>query len=310
MISLAKDLAAALERDGYSAAVINPRFIKPLDREMLARYASRVAAFVTFEDHVKMGGFGSAVVEALEEMGLSVPVVRIGWPDQFIEHGKVDALRARYGLTVRGRARAGSSAAHTPAPPHARRFLDNAQDIGMFDEVELEKAGKYFAIVGPQVSEADINTIFPTSFPSKDDLVQFYLRYNGGSRSPQGCVIFCGNPAHKTSREALDKLNVEAFSSVSLNPNDRMLPFSPILRHHAAMLELYAKTPSMKEFYEQHLPFAFGHSGEDLCINLMNGSIWYMDYTEYQNGAIEISSTFRDFILNYWNNAEPRVTGH
>src|SRR5579863_9736276 len=56
MISLAKSLAELLERDGYSAAVINPRFIKPLDREVLARYASRVAAFVTFEDHVKMGG--------------------------------------------------------------------------------------------------------------------------------------------------------------------------------------------------------------------------------------------------------------
>ena len=67
---------------------------------MLRRYARRVAAFVTFEDHVKMGGFGSAVIEALEEMGSAVPVVRIGWPDQFIEHGKVDDLRAKYGLTV------------------------------------------------------------------------------------------------------------------------------------------------------------------------------------------------------------------
>ncbi len=100
MISLARDLATALEREHFSAAVINPRFIKPLDREVLARYASRVAAFVTFEDHVRMGGFGSAVVEALDEMGLSVPVIRIGWPDQFIEHGKIDALRARYGLTA------------------------------------------------------------------------------------------------------------------------------------------------------------------------------------------------------------------
>jgi 1-deoxy-D-xylulose-5-phosphate synthase len=59
-----------------------------------------VAAFVTFEDHVKMGGFGSAVMEALEEIGNKVPVVRIGWPDQFIEHGKVEDLRAKYGLTV------------------------------------------------------------------------------------------------------------------------------------------------------------------------------------------------------------------
>ena len=100
MIALARELGSRLDRDGYSAAVINPRFIKPLDREMLAVYAGRVAAFVTFEDHAKMGGFGSAVVEALDEMGFSVPVVRIGWPDRFIEHGKVDALRARYGITV------------------------------------------------------------------------------------------------------------------------------------------------------------------------------------------------------------------
>ena len=64
MTAMAKQLAALLERDGYSAAVVNPRFIKPIDREMLAKYAGRVAAFVTFEDHVKMGGFGSAVVEA------------------------------------------------------------------------------------------------------------------------------------------------------------------------------------------------------------------------------------------------------
>ncbi len=100
MLPMAKELAVRLECAGYSAAVINPRFIKPLDREMLKLYSRRVAAFVTFEDHVKMGGFGSAVIEALQEMGSSAPVVRIGWPDHFIEHGKVDDLRAKYGLTV------------------------------------------------------------------------------------------------------------------------------------------------------------------------------------------------------------------
>jgi 1-deoxy-D-xylulose-5-phosphate synthase len=100
MITLALELAARLEREGYSAAVINPRFVKPLDGELLAAYADRVAAFVTFEDHVKMGGFGSAVIEALCELGSQVPVVRIGWPDHFIEHGKIDDLRAKYGLTV------------------------------------------------------------------------------------------------------------------------------------------------------------------------------------------------------------------
>lgn len=100
LIAMARDLSAKLDREGYSAAVVNPRFIKPIDREMIERYAQRVAAFVTFEDHVKMGGFGSAVVEALDEMGCSVPVVRIGWPDQFIEHGKVDDLRVKHGLSV------------------------------------------------------------------------------------------------------------------------------------------------------------------------------------------------------------------
>ena len=100
MIALAQELGSRMERDGFSAAVINPRFVKPLDREVLEHYSRSVAAFVTFEDHVKMGGFGSAVIEALQERGIAVPVVRIGWPDRFIEHGKVDELRARYGLTV------------------------------------------------------------------------------------------------------------------------------------------------------------------------------------------------------------------
>jgi len=100
MITLASELGSRLGRAGFSAAVINPRFVKPLDREMLDLYAHRVAAFVTIEDHVRMGGFGSAVVEALQDLGVAVPVVRIGWPDRFIEHGKVDALRAKHGLTV------------------------------------------------------------------------------------------------------------------------------------------------------------------------------------------------------------------
>jgi 1-deoxy-D-xylulose-5-phosphate synthase len=77
-----------------------PASSSPSTAKCSSSYARRVAAFVTFEDHVKMGGFGTAVVEALDEMGLAVPVVRIGWPDQFIEHGKVDALRAKYGLSV------------------------------------------------------------------------------------------------------------------------------------------------------------------------------------------------------------------
>jgi 1-deoxy-D-xylulose-5-phosphate synthase len=100
LLPMASELAVKLEQQGYSVAVINPRFVKPLDRDVIARYAQRVGVIVTFEDHVLMGGFGSAIIEALSEMQLPVPVVRIGWPDRFIEHGKVEQLRARYGVSV------------------------------------------------------------------------------------------------------------------------------------------------------------------------------------------------------------------
>jgi 1-deoxy-D-xylulose-5-phosphate synthase len=100
LLPMASELAEKLDQLGHSTAVINPRFVKPFDRELLASYARHVTAIVTFEDHVLMGGFGSVVLEALSEMGLNTPVIRIGWPDRFIEHGKVDQLRARHGISV------------------------------------------------------------------------------------------------------------------------------------------------------------------------------------------------------------------
>jgi 1-deoxy-D-xylulose-5-phosphate synthase len=110
LLPQAGELAAMLEKDGLSAAVINPRFVKPLDKALIERYAKQVGLFVTFEDHVLMGGFGSAVLECLSELGLDVPVVRIGWPDEFIDHGKVDSLREKHGLTA--------TAALTKAQPY------------------------------------------------------------------------------------------------------------------------------------------------------------------------------------------------
>ena len=100
LLPMAQELAGELKQQGLSSAVINPRFVKPIDRELLADYARRAGVVVTFEDHVLMGGFGTAVMEALSEMEVEVPVVRIGWPDKFIEHGKVEALRAKYGISV------------------------------------------------------------------------------------------------------------------------------------------------------------------------------------------------------------------
>ena len=100
LLPMAQQLAAELARQGFTAAVINPRFVKPLDRDVLAEYGRRASVILTFEDHVLMGGFGSAVLEALNDLQIDIPVVRIGWPDQFIEHGKVEQLRVRYGISV------------------------------------------------------------------------------------------------------------------------------------------------------------------------------------------------------------------
>jgi 1-deoxy-D-xylulose-5-phosphate synthase len=100
LVPMAQEVAAKLEGEGISAAVINARFAKPVDTAMLEFYARSVDVIVTMEDHVLRGGFGSAVLEELNTLGLATPVVRIGWPDQFIEHGKVEALRTKYGISV------------------------------------------------------------------------------------------------------------------------------------------------------------------------------------------------------------------
>ena len=100
MLPEAVRLAAMLRREGFSVAVINPRFAKPIDRACVALFARQCGLLVTLEDHVLAGGFGSAVLEAVSEMELDTPVVRVGWPDQFIEHGKLEELRQKYGLTA------------------------------------------------------------------------------------------------------------------------------------------------------------------------------------------------------------------
>jgi 1-deoxy-D-xylulose-5-phosphate synthase len=101
-------LAAAelLAEEGIEAAVVNPRFIKPLDRELLLRMARETGALVTVEEAYVTGGFGSAVLELLSEEGMAVPVKRMGIPDQFVGHGKPDYYLKEFGLTPDGVAKA------------------------------------------------------------------------------------------------------------------------------------------------------------------------------------------------------------
>ncbi len=99
MIELALAAREELERRGHRVALINARWIKPLDTGVLETYARRCKVLCTFEDHVLANGFGAAVIEHLHTCGLHTPVERIGWPDQFVEHGKVSILREKHGLT-------------------------------------------------------------------------------------------------------------------------------------------------------------------------------------------------------------------
>jgi len=86
--------------DGLSVGIVNARFTKPLDTELLLQQAKENRLIVTLEDGVLSGGFGSAVLEALSEAELATPVHRIGWPDQFVEHGtSIPDLRASAGLS-------------------------------------------------------------------------------------------------------------------------------------------------------------------------------------------------------------------
>lgn len=91
-ISIAREAAALLNECGIRPVVVDARFVKPLDGELLARLAGRIGRLVTFEDNVLQGGFGSAILELAAEQGLNCDVMRVGIPDEFIEHGKVDLL--------------------------------------------------------------------------------------------------------------------------------------------------------------------------------------------------------------------------
>jgi 1-deoxy-D-xylulose-5-phosphate synthase len=102
--AVAVETARLLEAEGVSTAVINPRWIKPLDTATLEFFARSVDVICTLEDHVLHNGFGCAVMEHLNEAQIHTPVVRIGWPDQFIEHGSQEILREKHGLTARAAA--------------------------------------------------------------------------------------------------------------------------------------------------------------------------------------------------------------
>ena len=100
MFEVAQEAAKKLEEKGISVALINPRWIKPMDTGTLEFFARSVEVVCTIEDHVLHNGFGCAVMEHLYSQGIHTPVARIGWPDEFIEHGTIPILRKKHGITA------------------------------------------------------------------------------------------------------------------------------------------------------------------------------------------------------------------
>jgi len=94
--------AKRLERDGIKAAVLNARFIKPLDGELILSIASRIPKIITIEENSLQCGFGSSVLECLNESCVTAKVRRLGIRDSFVEQGHPDSLRAKYGLDEEG----------------------------------------------------------------------------------------------------------------------------------------------------------------------------------------------------------------
>ena len=104
MVYPAIEAAQNLEKDGVESTVINARFVKPLDSELIIALARSMRLIVTVEDAYLAGGFGSAVLELLEQNSLSdkIKVVRMGVPDRIVTHGDPKLLLAKYGLDADG----------------------------------------------------------------------------------------------------------------------------------------------------------------------------------------------------------------
>ncbi len=110
--------AQELEKQGFQATVVNARFVKPLDENLILTLAAQCGRVLTVEENVAQGGFGSAVLELFSDRGLmGLTVKRLAIPDMFMEHGPPDLLRAKYGLDAAGILQGALTLLDQPAQP-------------------------------------------------------------------------------------------------------------------------------------------------------------------------------------------------
>lgn len=100
-VAMACDVVSRLAEKGCRAGVVNARFVKPLDTALLQRHLAAGVQLVTIENAALAGGFGATVAETVAAWpGRTLPLMRFGWPDEFIAHGPVDVLAREQGLAA------------------------------------------------------------------------------------------------------------------------------------------------------------------------------------------------------------------
>ena len=98
MVSSAKETANLLKSKGLSVCIVNARFVRPLDQDLLIPLVRKIKKVVTMEEGTLIGGFGSAIIEMLNDNEINVPVHRIGIPDVLVDHASPDQSKEKLGL--------------------------------------------------------------------------------------------------------------------------------------------------------------------------------------------------------------------
>ena len=98
MVATAVKAREILKEKGYKVTLVNARFVKPIDTDVLDRLAPKHSIFVTMEENVASGGYGEKVIEYVEETGIKAKVLPIAIPDEYVEHGSVDLLKQEIGI--------------------------------------------------------------------------------------------------------------------------------------------------------------------------------------------------------------------
>ncbi len=103
MVPVAQEAAERLAANGIECTVVDVRFVKPLDEQLISRLANETGHLITIEENCLAGGYGAAVAEYLADQGLkNCTLTRLGLPDEFVEHGEQEALLAQWGLDSEG----------------------------------------------------------------------------------------------------------------------------------------------------------------------------------------------------------------